>query len=59
VAAVAQGSLGGKAHLSKFEYARYLASALSYLLIRQQDAVGLVTFDEAIRTALRADALAP
>ena len=46
-------SLGGKAHLSKFEYARYLASALSYLLIRQQDAVGLVTFDEAIRTYLR------
>jgi uncharacterized protein (DUF58 family) len=46
-------SLGGKEHLSKFEYARYLASALGYLLIRQQDAVGLVTFDEAIRTYLR------
>lgn len=45
--------LGGKTHLSKFEYARYLASALTYLLIRQQDAVGLVTFDEEIRTYLR------
>ena len=45
--------LGGKAHLSKFEYARYLASALTYLLIRQQDAVGLVTFDEEIKTYLR------
>ncbi len=45
--------LGGKAHLTKFEYARYLASALTYLLIRQQDAVGLVTFDEEIRTYLR------
>ncbi|MEM6280016.1 MAG: DUF58 domain-containing protein [Verrucomicrobiota bacterium] len=39
--------------LSKFEYARYLASALSYLLIRQQDAVGLVTFDSEIRRYLR------
>lgn len=45
--------LAGKAHLSKFEYARYLASALTYLLIRQQDAVGLVTFDEKIKTYLR------
>lgn len=45
--------LGGKAHLSKFEYARYLASALTYLFIRQQDAVGLVTFDEKIQTYLR------
>lgn len=45
--------LGGKTHLSKFEYARYLASALTYLLIRQQDAVGLVTFDEEIKTYLR------
>lgn len=45
--------LGGKARLSKFDYARHLAAALTYLLIRQQDAVGLVTFDEAIRTYLR------
>jgi uncharacterized protein (DUF58 family) len=45
--------LGGKEHLSKFEYARYLASALSYLLIRQQDAVGLVTFADGINTYLR------
>ena len=45
--------LAGKTHLSKFEYGRYLASALTYLLIRQQDAVGLVTFDEEIRTYLR------
>lgn len=49
----AASPLGGKAHLSKFEYARYLASALTYLLIRQQDAVGLVTFDEEIKTYLR------
>ncbi len=35
--------------LSKFDYARYLAASLTYLLIRQQDAVGLVTFDSGIR----------
>ncbi|RFC43531.1 MAG: Uncharacterized conserved protein, DUF58 family, contains vWF domain [Verrucomicrobia bacterium] len=40
--------LEGKA-LSKFEYARYMAAALTYLLIRQQDAAGLVTFDTAVR----------
>ncbi|MFT5465262.1 MAG: hypothetical protein ACI8UO_000350 [Verrucomicrobiales bacterium] len=40
--------------LSKFEYARYLAAALTYLLIRQQDAVGLVTFDHEIRKYIRA-----
>ncbi|GAG43320.1 unnamed protein product, partial [marine sediment metagenome] len=35
--------------LSKFEYARYLAASLAYLMINQQDAVGLVTFDAKIR----------
>ncbi len=35
--------------LSKFEYARYIAASLSHLMIHQQDAVGLVTFDTAIR----------
>ena len=35
--------------LSKFAYARYLAAALAYLLIMQQDAVGLVTFDTRLR----------
>lgn len=36
--------------ISKFEYAAYLAAALSYLLVRQRDAVGLVTFDQEIRS---------
>lgn len=34
---------------SKFEYAQLLAAALSYVLIMQQDAVGLVTFDTGMR----------
>jgi uncharacterized protein (DUF58 family) len=35
--------------LSKFEYAQYLAASLAHLMINQQDAVGLVTFDTQIR----------
>src|SRR5437588_7574557 len=38
--------------LTKFEYAICLAAALGYLMIHQQDPVGLVTFDTHIRTAL-------
>jgi uncharacterized protein (DUF58 family) len=38
--------------LTKFEYAICLAAALGYLMIRQQDPVGLVTFDTRIRTSL-------
>jgi uncharacterized protein (DUF58 family) len=35
--------------LSKFEYARYLAACMAHLLINQQDAVGLATFDTKMR----------
>ncbi|MBD3169884.1 MAG: DUF58 domain-containing protein, partial [candidate division Zixibacteria bacterium] len=35
--------------LTKFDYARQLAASLSYLMLKQQDAVGLLTFDEKIR----------
>ena len=35
--------------LSKFEYGQYLAASLAHLMIHQQDAVGLVTFDSEIR----------
>ena len=40
--------------LSKFEYAVCLAAALGYLMVHQQDPVGLITFDEKIRTSLPA-----
>lgn len=40
--------------VSKFEYAQYLAAALAYLMIKQQDAVGLVTFDDQIRSYVKA-----
>ena len=35
--------------LTKFDYAICLAAALCYLMIHQQDPVGLITFDEKIR----------
>lgn len=38
--------------LTKFEYGICLAAALGYLMIHQQDPVGLVTFDTRIQTCL-------
>lgn len=38
--------------LTKFEYAICLAAALCYLMIHQQDPVGLITFDEKIKSSL-------
>jgi uncharacterized protein (DUF58 family) len=38
--------------LTKFEYAICLAAALCYLMIHQHDPVGLITFDEKIRSSL-------
>jgi len=38
--------------LTKFEYGISLAAALAYLMIHQQDPVGLVTFDTELRTVL-------
>jgi len=38
--------------LTKFEYAICLAAALCYLMIHQQDPVGLITFDTRIRASL-------
>ena len=46
-------SVAGKP-VSKFEYAQYLSAALAYLMVKQQDAVGLVTFDEKVRATIRA-----
>ena len=35
---------------SKLEYASYLAASLAYLMVRQKDSVGLVTFDSEVRS---------
>jgi uncharacterized protein (DUF58 family) len=42
--------------MSKLEYGCYLAAALTHLMLRQNDAVGLVMFDEEIRQFLAARA---
>lgn len=41
------------ATVPKLEYARWLAAAFAFLVIRQHDAVGLATFDSALRDFLR------
>jgi uncharacterized protein (DUF58 family) len=40
---------GGAPALAKFHYAGCVAASLALLLLRQQDAVGLATFDDALR----------
>ena len=42
--------------MSKLEYGRTLASALAYFIMRQKDAVGLITFDEKVRDYIPAKA---
>ncbi len=46
-------SMGYGSHaVTKIEYGSYLAGALAYLMNRQRDAVGLLTFDDRIRELL-------
>lgn len=40
--------------LTKFEYSICLAAALAYMMVHQQDPVGLMTFDEKMRASLPA-----
>jgi len=42
------------APLSKLEYAQCIAASLAYLVLQQQDSVGLVTFDKEVRALVRA-----
>jgi uncharacterized protein (DUF58 family) len=48
------GSMGYtfRQELTKFEYSISLAAALGYLMIRQQDPVGLIAFDQKVRQSL-------
>jgi uncharacterized protein (DUF58 family) len=40
-------------NLSKMRYAQILAASLAYMVLQQQDSVGLATFDDAVRRYLR------
>ena len=42
----------GTRALTKYEYACTIAASLAYLLLRQQDSVGLTSFDAAVRTVV-------
>ena len=47
----ASASMGyGSRSITKLHYAKFLAAALAYLAARQQDPVGLIIFDEQVRT---------
>ena len=41
-----------KGALTKYEYACAVAASLAYLLLRQQDSVGLTSFDSGVRTVV-------
>ena len=53
-----QAALRNGKPCSKFVYAQHIAAILGYLLVGQQDAAGLVTFDTKLRTYLPARARA-
>lgn len=42
----------GSGQINKIEYATYLSAGLAYLMLKQRDSVGLVTFDEKLRKYL-------
>ncbi len=47
---VSNSMLYGNGPLNKYEYACTAASSLAYLILRQQDAVGALVFDERVRS---------
>jgi uncharacterized protein (DUF58 family) len=51
-AAISPRDPAAAARLTKLEYAERLAAAVALLLLRQRDAVGLIRFDDRIRTAI-------
>ncbi|HEV7633714.1 MAG TPA: DUF58 domain-containing protein [Steroidobacteraceae bacterium] len=51
IALDASASMGfGAGPVTKLRYAKFLAAALAYMAIHQHDPVGLIAFDDAIRT---------
>jgi uncharacterized protein (DUF58 family) len=58
----ASGSMrykGAEDAMSKFRYAQFVATCLSYLVLHQADSVGLVTFDSKIREFIPARSASP
>lgn len=53
---LSESMLFGSNGMTKYDYGCTAAAALAYLLLRQQDSVGLVAFDQQVRTRLPARA---
>lgn len=51
-ASESMGYRSAKAAVSKLEYAKYVAAAIAHLVVRQQDAVGLATFNTSVTRIL-------
>ena len=49
---LSESMLFGSHDLTKYEYACRIAASLAYLLVRQQDSVGMITFDDVIRSTV-------
>ena len=49
----------GSTEVTKFEYANLLTCCISYLILNQQDAVGVTIFDNKVRQVLEPKSLAP
>jgi len=47
---LSESMLFGSGPMTKYEYGCTVAAALTYLLLKQQDAVGMVAFDQAVRS---------
>jgi len=52
------GYRGPDSPMSKLDYGKTIAASLAYLILQQQDSVGLVTFDSEVRSFVRAAAKA-
>jgi uncharacterized protein (DUF58 family) len=40
-------------HVTKLQYAQFIVAALAYMILQQQDSVGLVVYDDAVRRYLK------
>ncbi|MGH7199092.1 MAG: DUF58 domain-containing protein [Planctomycetaceae bacterium] len=47
---LSESMLFGSGAMTKYEYGCTIAASLAYLLLRQQDSVGLIAFDERVRS---------
>ncbi len=46
-------SYASEGNVSKLQYAQWIAAAISYMVLQQQDSAGLATFDEQVQRYLR------